>query len=72
MGEMDQATLPIPDVLMEPVIENRLRTASPASPLHLTLVEAVRRQYKVAAQAADRADKQAIRAAQALPLANNP
>jgi hypothetical protein len=58
------ATLPIPGVPLEPVIVNRLRTVSPASPLHLTLLEAVRRQYKLAAQAADRADKERIRAAQ--------
>ena len=35
--------------------------------LHLALVEVVRRQYKVAAQAVDKADKQAIRAAQSRP-----
>jgi hypothetical protein len=56
------ATLPASAVPMEPVILNRLRTVTPGSPLHLTLVEAVRRQYKLAAQAADRADKQAVRA----------
>lgn len=44
---------------IEPVILRRLRTVSPASPLHLTLVEAVRRQYRLVAQAADKADKQA-------------
>ncbi len=49
---------------IEPVILNRLRTVSPASPLHLALVEAVRRQYRTAAQAADKADKEAIRKAQ--------
>jgi hypothetical protein len=58
---------PTPSVPLEPIIVNRLRTVSPASPLHLTLVEAVRRQYKMASQAADRADKQAIRAAQMRP-----
>jgi hypothetical protein len=45
---------------IESVILNRLRTVSPASPLHLTLVEAVRRQYRLAAQAADKADKEAV------------
>jgi hypothetical protein len=45
---------------LEPVILNRLRTVVPASPLHFTLVEAVRRQYRSAAQAADKADKEAM------------
>lgn len=45
-------TPPTPGIPLEQVIVNRLRTVSPASPLHLTLVEAVRRQYKLAAQAA--------------------
>lgn len=36
----------------------------PASPLHLALVEIVRRQYEVACKAADQADKEAIRTAQ--------
>jgi hypothetical protein len=48
----------VPTPAIEPVIESRLRIVSPASPLHLTLVEAVRRQYRLAAQAADRADKE--------------
>jgi hypothetical protein len=52
--------VPVTKPAIEPVIENRLRTVSPASPLHLTLVEAVRRQYRLAAQAADRADKEAV------------
>lgn len=63
----DLTPLPVPTVPVEPVILNRLRAVTPASALHLTLVEAVRRQYKAAAQAADRADKEAIRAAQAPP-----
>jgi hypothetical protein len=54
------ATVPI-----EPVVLNRLRGETPGSTLHLTLVEVVRRQYKLAAQAADKADKEAIRKAQA-------
>jgi hypothetical protein len=49
---------------VEPVILRKLRTVVPASPLHLALVEIVRRQYRTAAQAADRADKEAIGKAQ--------
>jgi hypothetical protein len=49
---------PVTTPAIEPVILSRLRTVSPASPLHLTLVEAVRRQYRLAAQAADKADKE--------------
>jgi hypothetical protein len=48
--------LPVTTPAIEPVILKRLRTVTPASPLHLTLVEAVRRQYRIAAQAADKAD----------------
>jgi hypothetical protein len=51
--------LPETTPAIETVIQSRLRTVSPSSPLHLTLVEAVRRQYRLAAQAADRADKEA-------------
>ncbi len=47
--------------------ENRLRTVVPLSPLHLALVEAVRRQYRAYRQAADRADKEAIRRGQHRP-----
>ncbi len=46
---------------IEPVVVKRLRTVAPASPLHLALVEAVRRQYRVIRQAADRQDKEALR-----------
>lgn len=46
---------------IEPVVLKKLRTVVPASPLHLSLVEIVRRQYRTEAQAADRADKEAIR-----------
>lgn len=60
----DSPILPGATVSIEPVILNRLRTVAPASPLHLVLVEAVRRQYKLAAQVADRANKEIIRAAQ--------
>jgi hypothetical protein len=59
-------------VPLEPVVVNRLRTVAPASALHLALVEVVRRQYKLAMQNADAADKQAIRAAQANLPPNNP
>lgn len=45
---------------IESVILGKLRAVAPASPLHLALVEVVRRQYRTAAQAADRADKEAI------------
>jgi hypothetical protein len=56
-------TLP-PIVAIEPVVERKLRSVAPASSLHRSLVEVVRRQYKVFRQAQDRADKEAIRAAQ--------
>jgi hypothetical protein len=59
-------------VPIEAVIDKRLRTVSLGSTLHLTLVDAVRRQYIMAMQAADRADKQAIRAAQVNPPPDNP
>jgi hypothetical protein len=54
-----------PVVTMEPLVEQKLRSVAPASPLHRSLVEVVRRQYKVFCQDRDRADKEAIRAAQA-------
>jgi hypothetical protein len=64
-----RAALPAtPAPAIEPVIVKRLRTVSPASPLHLTLVEAVRRQYRLAAQALDRADKEAVRRAEGNPM----
>jgi hypothetical protein len=43
---------------IEPVVLNHLRTVTPASHLHLALVEIIRRQYRLTAQAADRADKE--------------
>ena len=49
---------------IDAVIVNRLVSVVPGSPLHLALVEAVRRLYKLSCQEADRADKQAILAAQ--------
>jgi hypothetical protein len=71
-GVPDATGFPGAAVPIEPVIERRLRAVSPGSPLHLTLVEAVRRQYMMTMQAADRADKEAIRAAQANPPPNTP
>jgi hypothetical protein len=53
-----------PVIAMEPLVEQKLRSVAPASSLHRSLVEVVRRQYKVFCQDRDRADKQAIRAAQ--------
>ena len=53
-----------PVVTIEPLIERKIRSIAPASSLHRTLVEVVRRQYKVFCQNKDRADKQAIVAAQ--------
>lgn len=47
---------------IEPVVVTRLRTAGPGSSLHLSLVEIARRGYKARCQAADAANKQAIRA----------
>ncbi len=52
--------LPVTTPAIEPVILNRLRSVKPTSPLHLALVEVVRRQYRLAAQAADKADKVAV------------
>jgi hypothetical protein len=63
---------PTSTVPMEPVVVSRLRTVAPVSALHLALIEVVRRQYKLAVQNADAADKQAIRAAQADPPLNDP
>ena len=56
--------LPLVPAPLEPVVVNRLRVVPPGSPLHLTLVEAVRRHYKQVAQLADKADKERIRTAQ--------
>lgn len=55
------ANLPPVPVPIEPIVRQRLGSTPPGSSLHLALVELVRRQYKMAAQAADRADKEAIR-----------
>lgn len=51
----------LPAGCLEPAIESRLRELSAGSPLHLTLVEAVRRRYKQDAMQADKDDKQAFR-----------
>jgi hypothetical protein len=51
-------------VPIEPVVERKLRAVLPASSLQRSLVEVVRRQYKVFCQNRDRTDKEAIRAAQ--------
>jgi hypothetical protein len=53
-----------PIVSIEPVVERKLRSVAPASFLHRSLVEVVRRQYKVFCQHRDRVDKEAIRAGQ--------
>lgn len=57
----DVAVLPRTSVPIEPVVVERLKTVAPGSGFHLALVEVVRRQYKLAMQDADRADKQAAR-----------
>jgi hypothetical protein len=54
-------SLPPGDTPIEPVVLNRLRKEAPGSKLHLALVEVIRRQYKLAAQAKDKADKEALR-----------
>lgn len=56
--------LPLVSVPIEYLIVNRLRSVVAGSSLHILLVEAVRRQYKSALQAADRADKKALFTAQ--------
>ena len=58
-----EAIVPPPTVAIEPLVERKLRSVGPASPLHRSLVEVVRRQYKVAREDLDRADKEAIRTA---------
>jgi hypothetical protein len=51
--------VPLQSSPLEPAIESRLRILAAGSPLHLALVEAVRRRYKDDAKEADKADKQA-------------
>jgi len=58
------ADLPDLEPRIEPVVIRKLRTIVPGSEVHLALVEALRRRYRQARQDADRADKEAIRAAQ--------
>jgi hypothetical protein len=50
---------------IEPLVERKLRSVALASPLHHSLVEIVRRRYKVSCQERDRADKETIRRKQA-------
>jgi hypothetical protein len=50
----------LPAIPVESVIVNRLRTTTVGSSLHLTFVEAVRRNYKQTAMLGDKADKQSI------------
>jgi hypothetical protein len=57
---------PVPPAVtpIEPVVLARLRTTAPASPLHLALVEVVRRRYIAFRKDADGRDKETIRANQ--------
>jgi hypothetical protein len=55
---------------IEPLVDRKLRSIPPGSPLHRTLVEVVRRQYKLGCQNRDRADKETI--ASSLGAANRP
>jgi hypothetical protein len=57
-----EAVVPSSALPIEPLVERKLRSIVPASPLHRSLVEVVRRRYKVACQDRDRTDKEAIRA----------
>jgi hypothetical protein len=57
-----EAAAATPVFAIEPVVERKLRAVAPASSLHRSLVEVVRRQYKVFCQDRDRADKEAVRA----------
>src|SRR5207253_6568591 len=59
----DAADLRPKSPAIEPLVVTRLRRVPLGSPLHLTLAEAARRQYRLAAQSADRENKEAIRAA---------
>jgi hypothetical protein len=58
------APVPEPGAPIEPVVLARLRTTPPASPLHLALVEVVRRRYIAFRKDLDRRDKEMIRAMQ--------
>jgi hypothetical protein len=59
-----QAAIMSPVVAPESLVEKKLRVVEPASPLHRSLVEVIRRQYKVFCQERDHADKASIRAAE--------
>ncbi len=61
---LPDAAVASPVVTIEPIVERKLRSVAAGSPLHRSLVEVVRRQYKVFRQERDRADKEAIRRAQ--------
>jgi hypothetical protein len=58
------AALAEPVLAIEPVVLGRLRNTPPASALHLSLVEVVRRRYIAFRKETDRKDKEAIRANQ--------
>jgi len=51
-----------PVVEIEKLVAQKLRSPTPATPLHHSLVEIVRRRYKLVRQEQDRADKDSIRA----------
>jgi hypothetical protein len=53
-----------PVMPIEPIVLSRLRTTPPAAPLHLALVEIVRRRYIAFRKENDRRDKEAIRTMQ--------
>jgi hypothetical protein len=57
---------PVPEAVtpLEPVVLDRLRTTAPASPLHLALVEVVRRRYIAFRKDVDRRDKEMVRGRQ--------
>jgi hypothetical protein len=57
-----QATTAAPVCSIEPVLLNRLQSVAVGSPLHLSLVEIIRRRYITFRKEADRGDKEAIRA----------
>jgi hypothetical protein len=54
--------LPDASVRIEPVVLSRLRSVDPGSRLYFALVEIVRRQHRKAREAADKLDKERIRA----------
>jgi hypothetical protein len=63
-GSAPDAPVAEPVTPIEPVVLARLRTTPPASPLHLALVEVVRRRYIAFRKDMDRRDKEMIRARQ--------